>query len=114
MKNAIKATTHFYFAQAILNVAKQSQYTVGDIFGFGEDTFVVSLYSYSNLIQRSLNEGDASDVLYSKFVDDVEQLAECFWGIVERDGMGKCDTLMPDMDEFLLDVNRVLTSYAVR
>jgi hypothetical protein len=113
MKNAIKATTHFYFSQAVLDVARQSEYSIGEIFGIGEDTFVVSLYPYSNLIQRSMNEGDASEVLYSKFVDEAEQLAECFWGIVERDGMGEGDTLMPDINEFLLDVNRVLTGCMV-
>ena len=113
MKSAIKATTHFYFSQAVLSVAQESEHSIGDVFGLAEDTFLVSLYPYSNLIYRAMNEGEASEALFSTFVDEVDQLAECFWGIVEREGIGQCDTLMPDIDEFLLDVNRVLAGYAL-
>ena len=108
MKNAIKATTHFYFAQAVLKAAETNDYSIGDIFDCGEDTFLVSLYPFSNLIHRCLTEGEASDVLYSKFIEDAEQLGECFWEIVERDCVDEGCTLMPEIDEFMLDVNRVL------
>jgi hypothetical protein len=50
---------------------------------------------------------DVCDIRTHEFYDS---LAECFWGIVERDTQSSECAVMPDKDEFELDVNRLIYS----
>ncbi len=110
-KNAVKATYHFYLTQAVLKTIAESGQTVGDIFGIGEDTFVTELYPYSNLLYRCVSEHEANpdcNWKESDIFETVNELAELFMAIVERDTASPLEAHMPDIVEFELDIKRIL------
>ncbi|OKQ18231.1 hypothetical protein [Vibrio antiquarius] len=112
-KNAHKAKYHFYFTTAVLKHAEDNHINIGDCFGYGEDNFVVDLYPYSNLIYRCVDEIERAPNKWkeSELFDLVDNLSDCFWGIIEREGYDEMDTSMPCLDEFELDIKRALNVF---
>jgi hypothetical protein len=110
-KNATKALVHFYFATELLKDLSEKELSIGDVIGVGEDVFLLDLYPYSNLIHKVMADFDIDvcDIrTHELYVYD--SLADCFWGIVERDSQANEFAVMPDKDEFELDVNRLIDS----
>ena len=108
-KNATKALVHFYFATELLKAMSEKELAIGDVIGVGEDVFLLDLYPYSNLIHKIMADFDI-DVCDIRTHELYDSLADCFWGIVERDTQAKEFAVMPDKDEFELDVNRLIDS----
>jgi hypothetical protein len=79
---------------------------IGDTFGIAEDTFIEALYDFTSVCVRQIKA--LGDDGYMAFLDNVEQLAECFWGIHEHDSVAGEVACMVDIDEFELDVARVV------
>ena len=108
-KNATKALVHFYFATALLKNLSEKELAIGDVIGVGEDVFLLDLYPYSNLIHKVMADFDI-DVCDIRTHELYDSLADCFWGIVERDTQANEFAVMPDKYEFELDVNRLIDS----
>ncbi|HAS6097062.1 MULTISPECIES: hypothetical protein [Vibrio] len=112
-KNALKAKYHFYFTTAVLKHAEENGISIGDSFGHGEDDFVVDLYPYSNLIYRCVDELEQAPNRWkeSDLFDVVDNLSDCFWGIIEREEHEPMEASMPCLDEFELDIKRSLVAF---
>jgi hypothetical protein len=102
------AKVHFYLTQSILNYAYQEGIEIGDTFGIGEDCFIVGLFPYTKVLTEQFN---VLELKCSAIFEIAVELAECFWGIVNRDSTEDLDAPMPDMDEFTLDVVRICNHY---
>lgn len=113
-KNAHKATYHHYFVTAILKYASENEFQVADVFGVGEDEFVVSLYPFSNMIYRIVDAHSQTDAgrhwKDSQLFGLMVNVAYSFWGAVEREDYDEMEAEMPCPDEFELDVQRYLDS----
>ena len=101
-----------YLAEAIISYINDETCT-GDIFGIGEDDLVMELYPYAQLIVKLTDDAYQAGRQFSGvFVyDSIQEIAENFMGIVERQNVGQCAAVMPDIDEFELDVARVISAY---
>ena len=101
-----------YLAEAILNYIPDDSGT-GDIFGIGEDCFIRELYPYAQLIAELTDQADSKGHKFKGiFVyEAMEPLAELFMGIVDRQEAEECAAEMPDIDEFELDILRVIESH---
>ncbi len=98
---------------AVLKYAEENNINIGDCFGYGEDDFVVDLYSYSILIHRCVDEIENAQNKWkeSELFDLVDNLSDCFWGIIEREGYDEMSASMPCVDEFELDIKRALNTF---
>ncbi len=101
-------------------VLKQLPESTGDLFGIGEDVFIVLLYPFSKLIVDAHDKATGEDKLNfsGTFVYDVmEELAGLFISAVMRQQITVCATMayeLPELDMFELDVNRVVPFYSIR
>ncbi|BEI26563.1 hypothetical protein DDN26_14470 [Vibrio cholerae] len=112
-KNAFKATYHFYLCTAVLKEMEKRDLNTGDNLGIGEDVFVTELYPYSNLLYRHVNaHTDLPNTHWkeSDFYDVCDQLAAFFVDAIEQQETAPLESVMPELDEFELDIQRVLQS----
>ena len=96
-------------------VVSQLDESTGDLFGIGEDCFIVKLYPYSELIATIHEEELAKKRKFSgTFVYDVmEELAGLFISSIMRQEADTMEHEFPELDEFKLDVVRVVPSYSI-
>lgn len=94
----------------------KSDHCIGDMFGIGEDDFVMELYPYANKIAKMTDEAYLNGSRFQgvHVYECMRGIAEFFWGIVERQNARPMDSAMPEMDEFELDVARVIDSCSLR
>lgn len=109
-KIAATAALHFYFTQAVLKVAEDQEFNVGEEFMMGEDCFIAELYSYTKEIEKTEDAVQGELVLSSRF-EYLEELAESFWQIYILQDEPEEQNALPDFDHFSLDVNRIILSY---
>ena len=98
-------------------VLKQLPESTGDLFGIGEDVFIVLLYPFSKLIVDAHDKttGDGKQFQGVFVYDVMEELAGLFIAAVMRQKITVCATMayeLPELDMFELDVNRVVPNYA--
>lgn len=97
-------------------VLKQLPEPVGDLFGTGQDCFVMDLFPYAVLIVAEFDTQLETRNFTGTFIyDAVEELADLFIASVMRQQDLVCLTeayTMPDIDEFQLDVVRVTYSHS--
>ena len=94
-----------YLAEAILKHLSEDE-CIGDIFGIGEDDFIMELYPYANLIVQLTDKAYFDGKQFSGvFVYDcMEVVAQNFWFIVENQDAKPLEFNMPDIDAFKLKV----------
>jgi len=101
-----------YLAEAIIKCIPDDT-CVGNIFGVGEDDLVMQLYPYAQLIVKLSDKAYDEGANFSGvFVyEAMEELAELFMGIVDRQNASPLECEMPDIDEFELDILRVIKTF---
>tara|TARA_R110000803_G_scaffold5230_3_gene17332 strand:- start:122 stop:808 length:687 start_codon:yes stop_codon:yes gene_type:complete len=102
-----------YFTEEIL---KQLPECTGDLFGIDEDCFVIELYPFAESIFKHTYEAKAegSDFTGVFGYDAMEELAGLWISTVMRQQPIATTTTtyeMPELDEFELDIVRVVDSY---
>ncbi|ELA9367548.1 hypothetical protein QUN99_003438 [Vibrio parahaemolyticus] len=110
-KNAFIAMCHFYFCTSVLQEIADRGIDSGDLTGVGEDVFIVEMYPYSNLLRQHIDvlESDpTSNWTDSKLFDVCNNLAAFFVDAIERQDTTNDRAVMPELDEFHLDIQRVL------
>jgi len=112
VKTAEKAMYHFYFVTEVIRTIPENQ-CIGDLFGIGEDCFVIELYPFSNLFYRKVDEAYRNGHEFSgcAVYEIVKPLAEYFWEQIERQELKPLEVSLPDKDEFELDLNRVIEMF---
>ncbi len=100
---------HYFLTEAIIGKLPEGQ-NLGDLFGMGEDSFVLALYEHAMAFYL---EGDrlfraGGDFPGVVVYDITDELAECFWAMVED------LEELPEVDAFALDVARVYEKYLIR
>lgn len=98
------ATIHYYFTQKVLDLITQEQQSTVIVSGYNEKVFVGALHRYATVIFKVVKKAACQPCS----LEMVEELAELFLGILQRDNVEKGMAGMADMDEFKLDVNRVV------
>ena len=111
VKNA--AEVNMYSHYLAIEIIKELPELTGDMFGLGECDFIYELLPYAELIVSMTNEAhDNGKQFNCTFVyDAMEDIAEYFIAIVLRQQITVCAAMayeMPDIDEFKLDVARVI------
>jgi len=109
-KIAATAALHFYFTQAVLKVAEDQEFNVGEEFLMGEDCFITELYTYTKNIETTEDAIQGERPLSARF-EYLEELAECFWQIYVLQDEPEEQNELPDLEHFSLDVNRTILSY---
>lgn len=97
-----------YLAEEILSSLHDR--CIGVLFGIGEDDFIMELYPYAEMIVKMTDEAHANGKNF-RFVfvyEAMENLAEFFWSAVKRQNAPQFECKMPEMDEFVLDIQRTI------
>ena len=99
-------------------VLKQLDEGTGDLFGIGEDCFIVQLYPYAELISSAHDKAleDKRNFKGTFVYDVMEELAGLFVDSIMRQQITVCADMayeLPELDEFKLDVDRVVPSYSI-
>ncbi len=107
------AMTLCYFATEVID---QLPETCGDLFGLGEDDFIMALYPYAKLIVSMTDEAHESgrNFKYVFVYEAMAELAEFFIAAVLRQEITICAAMayeLPEIDEFALDVARVIEAH---
>lgn len=97
-------------------VLKQLPEGTGDLFGIGEDHFIMGLFPFAQLIAKTKGEAvDDKKYFAGTFVYDcMEELAGLWIATVMRQQIEICAAMayeMPELDEYELDVVRVVNSH---
>ena len=96
-----------YFAEEVL---KQLPDSIGDLFGIGEDCLVLELYPFAELIFKYMCEAiDDKKEFNGVFVYDVMEELAGLWITTATKDPGTCE--VPELDEFELDIARVVGQY---
>ncbi len=98
-------------------VLKQLPESTGDLFGIGEDYFIVLLYPFAEMISHTKDKAEELGLHFQGvFVYDcMEELAGLFIATIMRQKIEVCAAMayeLPELDEFELDVVRVVASHA--
>ncbi len=98
-------------------VLKQLPESTGDLFGIGEDYFIVLLYPFAEMIASTKDKAEELGKQFQGvFVYDcMEELAGLFIATIMRQKIEICAAMayeLPELDEFELDVSRVVSRHA--
>lgn len=110
-ENADKAMFHFYLVTEILKqIPEEYDLGVGDIFGYGEDCFVLDLYPYSECFYHEYYKMINSGKKYTSLslFEIVSDLAKRFWLLVKNKGFQPLDAKIPSKVEFKLIIKQSL------
>jgi hypothetical protein len=102
-----QAMYHFYLVQAILK-DKALTTSIGDVFGCGEDDFVMQMLEYANVyyVEFSAAFEAGNDFPGVVVYETPTLLAERFWARVDVDG--EIYQNLPTIADFQIDVHTVL------
>jgi len=108
---ANKAKFHFYFSTEILSLMNKNKLNSGDLFGYGEDCFIVDLYEYSSLLFDAFT---STALLDSSLFEVCKFLAIEFFGAVLDSGELTMECKFPEVNKFKKTINNVLTAFINR
>lgn len=107
------AQYHYYLTQAILDRLPESFGSIGNIFGYGEDSFVFELYSLSEqwyvFDDKLFKEGKRPDNLIVLY-EVPDEIAKFFWDYVLK----SLSIKMPDRFEFNLILVKTMNIFATK
>jgi len=110
---AVDAMYLHYFAEEVI---KQSPDSIGDLFGIGEDCFVLELFPFAQLINKCVDIALEDDRhLSGVFVyDAMEELAGLFIALIMRNNLSAVPMAyeMPKLDQFELAVVQVVEKHS--
>lgn len=108
---ADKAKFHFYFTTEILGLMRKNKMNCGDLFGYGEDCFVIVLYEYSVLIFDNYNN---SSLLDSSLFDVCKVLSiELFSEILDSSQL-TIECKLPEINKFKGVIHNVIKAFINR
>lgn len=99
---------HYFFADAILNSIPNGD-NIGDIFGMGQDSFVMELYPLTEAFWLKVDSLYQSGHDFKGVIvyDLMDKVAECFWlSVVNCGGI-------PSVDDFVLELGNVVDDYCI-
>lgn len=110
LEQAYIAMVHYYFVKKVIHELPEC---TGDMFGIGEDDFVMALYSYTELVVKltiqASDEGKNFDGI--RIYDAFDLMAECLVVAVLQCKSAPMECELPELDEFELDILRVIESH---
>ena len=109
---ANKAKFHFYFSTEVLALMNQNKLNSGDLFGYGEDCFVVDLYEYSVLLFDEYS--NSSSLLDSSIFEVCNVLAIEFFGAVLDSDTSSMECKLPEVNKFKKTIHNVITAFINR
>ena len=109
-EQAYTAMLLHYFAKKVLYELPEN---TGDTFGIGEDDFIMALYPYAELIVKLANQAvdRGKDFDGLRIYDAFDLMAECLVISVLRQSGAPMEYELPELDEFELDILRVIESH---
>lgn len=105
---ADKAKIHFYFTTEILTLMTKNKMNSGDLFGYGEDCFVMELYEYSVLLFDGYT---AFSLLDSSLFDVCKIIAIEFFGSVLDSSNAPMECKFPEVNKFKKVIDNVLKAF---
>ena len=103
--NAHIAKIHFYFSVQITKDLARIDESIGDLFGYGEDNFIVDLYPYSKIIHDEIY---AVDILDSKVFEICKRVSDTFWESVFLTEAPIMEKEMPNKEQFTEQVIEII------
>jgi len=105
---ADKAKIHFYFTTEILALMTKNKMNSGDLFGYGEDCFVIDLYEYSVLLFDGYTK---SSLLDSSLFDVCKVLSIELFGEVLDSNNAPMECKLPEVNKFKKVIDSVLKAF---
>ncbi len=105
------AKIHFYFTTEILALMNKNKLNSGDLFGYGEDCFVVDLYEFSVLL---FDEFSNSSLLDSSLFEVCNVLAIELFGAVLDSDTSPMECKLPEVNKFQKTIHNVITAFINR
>lgn len=107
------AQNHYDFLKKVMSHANVMELSIVETFGYGEDDFIVRLFSYSDILQSEINKLNIKNVSWisSELSVVIDELAIAFWQAVETENSIVNEAKLPDENEFEQLVKRLLLPY---